>query len=297
MDNHNNKQQLDSELRLRDVLRKNINLLAPVYGERESRALMMEAILRIKGWNTVDVAVHQDSFLSDFITKKIDDCVERLLNYEPIQYIFSVAHFYGMDFMVNQHTLIPREETASLVDMIVKDNRDKTDLHILDIATGSGCIAISLARNLRFPIVEGTDISEAALDVAKENAKRLKVNVEFSLKDIMKMTVGQADYDVIVSNPPYIAYEEKKGMERNVIDYEPWGALFIPDDDPLKFYKPIVDLAVKGLKPSGKLYLEINPLFAEDLRKLAVSAGLEEVTLHNYLDGKIRFLTALKPSE
>ncbi|MDE7397649.1 MAG: peptide chain release factor N(5)-glutamine methyltransferase, partial [Muribaculum sp.] len=188
--------------------------------------------------------------------------------------------------------LIPRPETEELVDMIVDQWSDKSDLTVLDLCTGSGCIAVSLARVLKFPKVEAIDISEAALSVARRNATAQRVSVKFSQADILKWTSDE-NYDIIVSNPPYIADSERTAMEPNVLQWEPAIALFVPDDDPLRFYRPIAAIAARQLnEDGGTLYLEINPLFADELTDLLKEYGLRNIEVHRDMTGHKRFVTA-----
>lgn len=285
----------DNHIVLQKLISNTLQRLSPSFGEREARAMIREILLRIKGWTPVDIAVKQGEMVSDYLEEEINKIVDRLLNGEPIQYIFGVAYFYGMDFKVNQSTLIPRPETSMLVDVIIKEYGDRQDLRVLDLGTGSGCIAIALARNLRFPEVSGVDISGEAINVAKENGKNLKVGVNFKCEDMLTMSVEPDSYDIIVSNPPYIAEREKDEMSKNVLDYEPASALFVPDDDPLKFYKAIIRIAREGLTANGRLFFEINPLYAEELRSELASAGFEDIEIVKYIDGKDRFIKAKKP--
>ena len=249
----------------------------------------------IKGWKPVDLAIKANEHLTSFAVEQIDDAVSRLMANEPIQYIFGNTWFYGMRFKVTRDTLIPRPETAELVDIIVNENRRK-DLRVLDLCTGSGCIAVALARNLPFSNVTGADISDKALAVAEENSDSLHAGVVFEKADILS-TGGQSlfngrTFDIIVSNPPYIADSEKKEMESNVLDFEPALALFVPDDDPLEFYRAIFSIGSEVLAPDGVVYCEINPLYAKDLVKLGNSAGFGDVRILRDSYGKERFMIA-----
>lgn len=282
------------ETTLEHVSGRAVETLARKYGVREAKAMVRIIFEQLKGWGPVETAVNADKPLSEYICGKVDDTVRRLLGDEPIQYIFGTARFYGMDLKVTGATLIPRPETASLVDMIVSENHG-TDLRVLDIGTGSGCIAIALARNLRFPSVTATDISQEALDVAKENAKALKAaGIRFIRADMTAVVMEGQEFDIIVSNPPYIAESERASMERNVLDHEPASALFVPDDDPLKFYKAIADIATASLAPDGRLYLEINPLFAGRLAGMLESKGLSPSEIIKDTEGRDRFIKTSK---
>lgn len=278
--------------RILPEMRSRLRLLFPAGGE--ARAVERIIFEELKGWQPVDVAMRHDYELGDFMTGKIRDILSRLESGEPIQYILGVARFYGNNYVVNRSTLIPRPETEELVDMIVNEAGNKTDLRVLDIGTGSGCIAIALSRNLKFAEVDAVDISSEALKVAEQNARNLKAKVNFMQKDILKPVIGLKKYDIIVSNPPYIDSSESEDMEKRVLDYEPHSALFVPDSNPLLFYKAIADFAVKGLNDSGKLYFEINPRHGRQTEMMLEQSGFEDVRLHQDIHGKDRFATAVK---
>lgn len=277
-----------SELAAR--MRSRLNGKFPPQEVREIVAIIFE---NLKGWNTTDMLIKADQEITPFIVSKADEAVGRILSGEPVQYLFGSAHFYGLTFKVNRDTLIPRQETALLVDIIVKEWNGRRDLKVLDLGTGSGCIAIALARNLPFASVTGIDISDGALAVARENSRALKADVDFIRGDILSLTPPVSpEYDIIVSNPPYIARSEAASMEANVLDYEPHSALFVPDDNPLVFYKAVARFAQDALKPGGKLYFEINPLFADDLKKFMAADGWDNLTLERDMQRHYRFMIA-----
>ncbi len=268
--------------------------LAPVYGEGEANAMVRLIFHHLKGWNTTDIIVNGDRQVSPYIHSLIERIVTRIIKGEPIQYVLGEARFYGMDFKVNRNVLIPRQETEELVDMIVNENK-RSDLRVLDIGTGSGAIAVALCRNLRFPRVTAVDISDKALEVAEENARRLHANVFLRQKDIFTYMPPEDSYDIIVSNPPYIPEEEKAGMERNVLDHEPALALFVPDSAPLLYYSRISEVAIRALAPGGLLYLEINPRFADALRETLQKEGFVNVNIINDISRRQRFIKAERP--
>ncbi len=273
--------------------------LAPKYGDGEAREMTRIIFENLKGWTPVDLAIRQDEPISGFIAAKADEAVARLLDDEPIQQIFGNANFYGMKFKVTPDTLIPRPETAELVDIIVKDNQGR-DLKVLDAGTGSGCIAIALSRNLPFSDVTAIDVSDKALAVAAENARNLHTSIDFENVDILTLPgkLAGSHFDLIVSNPPYITESEKGAMDRNVLDFEPATALFVPDDDPLKFYTPILKAAAGDLlNPGGKIYFEINPHYAPSIAKEAAALGFNEVNIVRDTDGKERFISARKEND
>ena len=276
---------------MRDTLRKLREILRPLYGNGETEAIIRIMFHYLKGWNTVDIIMHEDASLSPFIKSEIDAILKRLVKHEPIQYITGEARFHGMEMKVTPDVLIPRPETDELVDIIVSDAGETEDLRVLDIGTGSGCIAIALARSLRFPTVTAVDISDAALAVARENASNLKANISFIKEDILTDS-PEGIFDIIVSNPPYIDESEKSGMEPNVLDYEPKIALFVPDNNPLLFYKRIAEIAVRKLSPAGKLYFEINPRHATELSRYLNDCGFDDVQVIRDSFGKLRFIRA-----
>ena len=243
-------------------------------------------------YDQVDVALRQESELPDFAQERITDIISRLRRHEPLQYIVGSACFHGHRFKVTPAVLIPRPETEQLIDMIVDEN-PASDLRVLDMGTGSGCIAISLARALKFAQVDALDVSRDALAVARENAALLKVKVRFFESDMLSPQPS-ARYDIIVSNPPYVCWSERESMERNVLDYEPGQALFVPDNDPLLFYKAIAAYAAQSLERGGRLYLEINQRFGNEVKRLLEGNGFDEVRIIEDSYGKTRFAAAVK---
>lgn len=220
---------------------------------------------------------------------------------KPIQHILGKAHFYGLEFSVNEHTLIPRPETEELVDMMlrnIKNNPKKEPLRILDIGTGSGCIAISLQKHLPNANVYALDVSEKALNVAKKNAKMNQVSVQFTQADVLSLqdlnVFDEADlqFDIIVSNPPYVRDLEKAEMQKNVLEYEPNLALFVADDNPLIFYDTIANLAKAHLVNGGSLYFEINQYLGEEMKHLLEEKGFLNVAIHKDTFGVDRIAVA-----
>ncbi len=288
----------DNAHTLREVAAEMTQRLIPLYGEREARAMTNISIERTMGYTPVDRVLKSGETVSEFRIGQLNAIIDRLLKEEPLQYILGEATFYGMRLAVNPAVLIPRPETEELVDMIVKQNV-RSDLKVLDIGTGSGCIAIALARNLRFADVTGIDISDTALETATANAAALKANVKFRKADALHLTDRPLTlkWDIIVSNPPYIAEHEQSVMERNVLEHEPHTALFVPDDDPLKFYRSILEYGANALLPGGEFYFEINPLYANELaaeaRRLMKESTVEIV---NDIHGRQRFAIISTPT-
>lgn len=281
-----------SNLSIEQLFKETVADLSPALGESEARSAARIIFEDVRGMSQTDLVLYGHRTVEDFTADRIKDIVKKIVDGMPVQYAVGTARFYGLDFKVSPAVLIPRPETEGLVDMIVDRYKDKADLNILDCGTGSGCIAIALARNLPFAKVEAIDISDGALNTAEENAKNLKVNVDFHKADIFSMTATEAKYDIIVSNPPYIAQKEAVEMDKRVLDYEPAQALFVGDDDPLIFYRAIADFGLKGLNKNGRLYFEINPIYAEDVKRMLEERRYEDVDILRDYIGKYRYASA-----
>lgn len=266
--------------------------LSGIVEPHEAQAMIRVICEDIFNYDAVDVALRQDSELPEFAQQRVSDVISRLRRHEPLQYIVGSARFHGHKFKVTPAVLIPRPETEQLVDLIVDEN-PASDLRVLDIGTGSGCIAISLARALKFAQIDALDVSRDALVVARDNAAALKAKVRFFESDIL-LPQPAATYDIIVSNPPYICWSEREAMERNVKDYEPGQALFVPDNDPLLFYKSIAPYAMQSLDKGGRLYLEINQRFGREVKQLLEDNGFDEVRIIEDSYGKVRFAAAVR---
>ena len=265
--------------------------LQAIYPEQELQAIIAIVMQEVLHYSPVDTVLRADFEQDDVFFDNIKAITARLLNHEPIQYVLGKARFHGHDFLVTPATLIPRPETERLVDIIVDENQ-QSDLHVLDLGTGCGCIAISLARALRFPQVEATDISPDALAVAQQNALMLKTKVDFRIDDMLNPEMPLYRYHIIVSNPPYVCMSEQELMEPNVLQYEPASALFVPDDDPLLYYRAIAQFARKALCENGRLYLEINRRFPDSMCSLLTQHGFTDVRIVNDQYGNPRFATA-----
>lgn len=279
-------------MKLKEAIEQLRNGLAGVAEPQEVQAMIRIICEDIFNYDPVDVALRQESELPEFAQERITDLIARMRRHEPLQYIIGWARFHGHKFKVTPTVLIPRPETEQLVDLIVNENT-ASDLRVLDMGTGSGCIAISLARALKFASVDALDVSRDALAVARENAAALKVKVRFFESDML-LPQPAATYDIIVSNPPYICWSERESMERNVKDYEPGQALFVPDNDPLMFYKAIAPYAQQSLEKGGRLYLEINQRFGNEVKRLLEDHGFEDVRIIQDSFGKVRFAAAVK---
>lgn len=222
---------------------------------------------------------------------KLDAALQRLAAGEPLQYIIGYTPFCGLQFSVDGRVLIPRPETAELVEWVASENARAAS--ILDIGTGSGCIAVTLAHKLPGCKVQGWDISDGALEVARENNRRNGTSARFRKVDILSAPSVDCRFDVIVSNPPYVLESEKARMEDTVLAFEPHTALFVPDNDALLFYRAIAEFGKTSLTPGSRLYFEINPLKAQDMELMLSAAGYHNVELRSDIFGKLRFIKAI----
>ncbi len=234
----------------------------------------------VLGLTRVDIIMNPLLVINDSDLKKLNQALSELTNYKPIQYILGETEFYGFPFYVNEHTLIPRPETEELVSWILETTIDNSNkISILDIGTGSGCIAISLAKKYPNAQITAFDISEKALTTAKKNGQLNNVSVKFELVDILKTVSLTEKFDIIVSNPPYVRNLEKKEIQKNVLEHEPHTSLFVADDNPLLFYEKIARLAKNHLKPGGYLFFEINQYLGKETVSLVKNNGFNNVVL------------------
>jgi len=261
--------------------------------------ILVDHFLNLK---PVDVVINPNETISDINIQHFLDAIKRLKVEEPIQYITGETEFYGLQFKVNPNTLIPRPETEELVDWILshKPSAFIQELTILDIGTGSGCIAVSLAKSLPEAKIYALDISSVALKIANENARLNKVEVEFIEGDILanchaELALAPNQFDIIVSNPPYVREVEKSTLKNNVLNYEPHLALFVKNDDSLQFYKAICEFAVHNLKPNGMLFFEINQYLGAETEQLLKAFNFKSVELRKDLSGNDRMIKAIKP--
>ncbi len=244
-----------------------LKALADAVGDNAEARAMERIILEDVLMLTPALALaNPEREVPDFIEAKVRGIIGKVAEGMPLQYALGRARFYGMDLRVSPAVLIPRPETEQLVDIVVDRVGGRADLRVLDLGTGSGCIALALARTLKFPQVTAVDISADALAVARSNGEALKAKVYFRQGDILRLDDLGGPWDVIVSNPPYVLASEAGEMERHVLDFEPHGALFVPDEDPMRFYRPIIDYWRAHRAPGGLLCMEINPLCAKEFR-------------------------------
>ncbi len=282
-----------------DVYRRLKKKIIDLYGENESSAICFLLLEKHCGLGMTDVVTGKDERLDSVVVAELDKMAVRLAEGEPVQYVLGEATFHGRAFRVAPGVLIPRPETDELVGWICNDYMEmdrERSLNILDIGTGSGCIAVSLACELKNAGVEAWDISEDALRIARENALRLGVEVVFRKVDILAPLSGEEPlrkFDVVVSNPPYVCECERADMERNVLEYEPEQALFVPDDDPLLFYRKIAEKAGRLLRDEGALYFEINRRMGTETVGLLRSSGFENVEIMRDFMGNERMAKGL----
>jgi release factor glutamine methyltransferase len=270
-----------------------IQELTPLYdvGEVESFFyLILEAKHQLQ---RVDLALQPELAFSESELKTWSSILEQLKKEIPIQYILGVTHFYGLEFEVNTAVLIPRPETEELVDLIIQNSKSKAQnskLKILDIGTGSGCIAVALAKNLPNAQVFALDVSEQALSTAKKNAGLNQVPIQFLHQSILETEDLGQQFDIIVSNPPYVRELEKQEIKKNVLDNEPHLALFVEDNDALIFYRKIAQLAQKNLNPQGQLYFEINQYLGQEMLDLLQELGFKNSELRQDIYGNDRMI-------
>lgn len=264
--------------------------LSEIYPAGEARAVARYLLEVGFGFTPTDIYCDKITQLSPEEETKLNKMLERLMQGEPVQYVTGLADFAGRQFRVAPGVLVPRPETAALCEIVGRGGgRD-----ILDIGTGSGCIAITLALDVEGSRVSAWDISDEALRIARGNAAMLGAAVAFSKTDALNAPSDHDLWDVVVSNPPYICDCEKKDMDRNVLDYEPHTALFVPDSDPLLFYGAIAEYSRSALKPSGRLCFEINSLYHAEVCTMLADKGFSRVAAHDDMFGRKRFVTAVR---
>ena len=272
--------------------------LTPLYDAGEAQAIVRTVLDVEYGMTLTDIICGKVNELSSDEERNLEEIITRLQNGEPVQYVLGEADFAGRTFHVEPGVLIPRPETAELCQWIEEDvsslEADERK-QILDICTGSGCIAITLGLTIPNSEVTGWDISEDALRIAQGNVEMLKAgNVRIEYQDALMLPKAAEAADIIVSNPPYICEKEKADMEKNVLEHEPSIALFVPDEDPLKFYRAIAEYASSALKPEGALYFEINPIYEKETREMLQSLGFKDIETKEDAFGKKRMMKAKK---
>lgn len=274
--------------------------LDPIFGKDEVDSFFDMLLKAYLGFSRIDLVLNPNLAITKTEEQPLFEALSRLKLEEPIQYIIGNTEFYGLKVKVNTHTLIPRPETEELVDWILRDiGNQESEVNILDIGTGSGCIAVALAKNLPNAKVYAIDVSEEALSVAKENAKLNDVKIEFIHQDILSLdnadqVLSSRKFDIIVSNPPYVRVQEKSEIKNNVLNYEPHLALFVENNDPFLFYKVIAQFAVENLKPKGQLFFEINQYLGKEMVQLLKYYKFKNIELKKDLFDNNRMIKSTK---
>jgi release factor glutamine methyltransferase len=275
--------------------------LRDLYDEQEIESISFRVMERILNENKINIVMNKEKELPTDKENELVDVLSELKLSKPIQYIFGETEFFNLKFKVNPHVLIPRQETEELVNWIIKDaskldSIDRKNLKIIDIGTGSGCIAVSLKKNISEARVDALDIDDKALETAMENALENSVRLNFYRANILDLSEVRNlnQYNIIVSNPPYVTIAEKELVHDNVLKHEPHLALFVNDMDPLLFYRGIVKFAVKNLAPKGKIYFEINEAFGKEVVKLLEDNSFRNIVLKKDLNEKERMVKAEK---
>ena len=280
-------------MKIKEYRTQFIDLLTPIYDAGEAESFFYLILEEKQKLKRIDLALQPDLLFSEEEIVVWNSILEELKKEIPIQYLLGSTSFYGLDFEVNPNVLIPRPETEELVEWIIRNNskiEKFKDLKILDIGTGSGCIAISLAKNLPNATVSAIDVSEKALATAKKNAQNNSVNVSFINQDILETEDLGQQFDIIVSNPPYVRNLEKEEIKKNVLDNEPHLALFVEDKDALIFYKKIANLALKNLTTNGILFFEINQYLGLETVTLLKELQFKDIELRKDMYGNDRMI-------
>ena len=282
-------------MKIKDYRSQFIKELIPTYDAAEAESFFYLILEEKQQLKRIDLALNTDLSFSKEGILVWDSILERLRQEIPVQYILGSTHFYGLDFEVNENVLIPRQETEELVEWILSNDliiQKSDNLKIMDIGTGSGCIAVSLAKNIPNAQVFAIDVSEKALATAKKNAEINKVKVAFLEKNILKIEDLAQQFDIIVSNPPYVRNLEKQEIKKNVLDNEPHLALFVEDNDALVFYKKIAELAQKNLSEKGQLFFEINQYLGQEMIDLLEKMNFKNIELRKDIYGNDRMIKA-----
>jgi len=284
---------MNSDLSIKNIQNLFKEELKDIYPQREIENITSILLEHLLNYSKIEIHLNKNEKIEQNILIKIEKALFELKKAVPIQYIIGETEFYDLKFKVNQHTLIPRQETEELVHAIIGENRQKSP-KILDIGTGSGCIPIVLANSISKAKVCSVDVSAEAIAIAQENAKDNHLKIEFYHRDFLKWEdfSWDKDWDIIVSNPPYVKESEKELMSKNVLDYEPHTALFVEDSDALIFYRRIAEFAIIHLKKGGKLYFEINEALGQEMIDLLEKIGFSAIRLMKDLNGRDRMVSA-----
>ncbi len=280
-------------MKIKEYRAQFIQELLPIYDAGEAESFFYLILEEKRNLKRIDLALNPELTFSNDEIEVWNLILNQLKKEIPIQYLLGKTSFYGLEFEVNPNVLIPRPETEELVEWIIQSQKSKAEsqkIKILDIGTGSGCIAISLAKNLPNAQVFAIDVSEKALATAQKNTKINEVNVTFLLKNILETEDLEQQFDIIVSNPPYVRELEKQEIKKNVLDNEPHLALFVDDNDAIIFYRKIAELAQKNLSPNGQLFFEINQYLGKEMIDLLEKMGFKNIELRKDIYGNDRMI-------
>ena len=273
---------------IRQIWQETTKRLEKVYDQREAESIAYILFEDLFDLNKTEILAGR-SHKIDLIL--LDKSIKRLLNHEPIQYVTSIADFYGRKFHLEEGALVPRPETEELCALIIGENNLEKP-KIADIGVGSGCIAITLSLELQGEVT-GIDVSAKAINIARSNSDQLRADIRFIQLDVLKEDMPETNLDILVSNPPYIPNSDKADMQENVLRYEPEIALFVSNDDPLIFYKRIGKIGLLSLRKEGRLYFEIHESFGDQVKQFLEEIGYGEVIIHKDMQGKDRMISAI----
>lgn len=277
--------------RIEDILKFALQELEGIYSENEIKQMTYSLITHFCNIPKTSILANNKQTVLESELLKLNFAIKDLKKEKPLQYIMGYTDFYNIKLNLNHKVLIPRPETEELVDMIIKENKGKKDLKIADFGCGSGAIALSLKNNIPDSEIWAFDIEDNAINQTKENTQALNLDINIEKKDLLKDNFSDYNFDIIVSNPPYVMEKEKSLMRDNVLKHEPHQALFVKDEDPLIFYQAIEKIAQKNLKPKGKIYMEINENLSESTKNIFKDYHTK---LIKDLFGKYRFIRAEK---
>lgn len=277
--------------RIEDILKFALQELEGIYSEKEIKQMTYSLITHFCNIPKTSILANNQQAVLESELLKLNFAIKDLKKEKPLQYIIGYTDFYNIKINLNHKVLIPRPETEELVDMIIKENKERKDIKIADLGCGSGAIALALKNNIPYSEIWAFDIDDNAINQTKENAQALNLDINIEKKDLLKDNFNDYNFDIIVSNPPYVMEKEKSLMRDNVLKHEPHQALFVKDEDPLIFYQAIERIAQKNLKPKGKIYMEINESLSESTKNVFKDYNTKIV---KDLFGKYRFISAKK---
>lgn len=279
---------------LKELIEKYRKSLLRIYPLSETESIIRIVIREVLNYEFKDIFLKAEEFLNPNKVMQLETILRDLMKHKPVQYVLGFSYFYDFRLEVNENVLIPRQETEELVHWIIEENKNKVNLHVLDIGTGSGCIAITLKKHLKNSNVTAVDISENAINLARKNADKYNILINFITQNILDNSLWKnlEEADLIVSNPPYVTESEKELIKNNVLKFEPHEALFVADQHPMIFYSDIADLALLKLKKNGCVYFEINESYGNKLVELLGNKGFNKIQIKKDLNGKNRMLKA-----